>query len=125
VQDTTEDIKISLLSKNGAHMDLYVSLGKTASGGRNPINDSHDFSTRFMKGGNYMNAKTLVLPIALLQNTNAACKDFGYAEDDPCVLYIGVNCQEATKCEGEIELDYESKTPKRIYPGQTKHQIMQ
>jgi hypothetical protein len=77
-------------------MDVYVSLGLTASGGRTPTNASHDFSTRFMKGGNYMNAKALLLPIALLQNTNSACKDFGYAEEDPCVLYIGVNCQETT-----------------------------
>jgi hypothetical protein len=78
-----------------------------------------------MKGGNYMNAKALLLPIALLQNTNSACKDFGYTEEEACVLYIGVYCSETTKCEGEIELDYESKTPKRIYSGQTKHQIMQ
>lgn len=68
-----------------------------------------------------MNAKALLLPIALLQNTNAACKDFGYTEDEACVLYIGVYCSEQSRCEGEIELDYESKTPKRIYSGQTKH----
>jgi len=102
-----------------------VSLGLTASGGRNPNSTSYDFTSKFMKGGNYMNAKALLLPIALLQNTNSACKDFGYTEEEACVLYIGVYCSETTKCEGEIELDYESKTPKRIYSGQTKHQIMQ
>jgi hypothetical protein len=45
-----------------------------------------------MKGSNYKNSKALLLPIALLQNTNAACKDFGYAEDEACILYIGVYC---------------------------------
>ena len=44
-------------------------------------------------------------------------KYFGYTEEEACVLYIGVYCSETTKCEGEIELDYESKTPKRIYSG--------
>jgi hypothetical protein len=93
VQDTSDDIRISLMSKNG-HQDLYVSLGADAGGGRNPNSTNYDFTSKFMKGGNYMNGKALLLPIALLQNTNSACKDFGYAEEEPCVLYIGVYCSD-------------------------------
>lgn len=78
-----------------------------------------------MKGGNYMNGKALLLPIALLQNTNEACKDLGYAEDQACVINIAVYCSEMTVCLGQIELDYESRTPRRVYPGQTKHALMQ
>jgi hypothetical protein len=65
VQDTTDDIRISLMSKSGSQ-DLFVSLGLTPSGGRNPNSTSYDFTSKFMKGGNYMNAKALLLPIALL-----------------------------------------------------------
>jgi hypothetical protein len=92
VQDTTEDIRLSLLSKQG-HQDLYVSVGKK------PNITDYEFTSKFMKGGNYMQGKALLLPIALLQNTNSACKDLGYAEQDACVLYIAVYCMEsATEC---------------------------
>jgi hypothetical protein len=115
VQDTTEDIRISLMSKVGAQ-DIYVALGGSLAGKR-PDNISYDFTTKFMKGGNYMNGKALLLPIALLQNTNSACKDLGYAEEESCILYIGIQCMESIQCLGEIEVDYESRTPKRIYSG--------
>jgi len=71
-------------------MDLFVNLGSSNESSHHPTNLSFEFSTKFMKGGNYMNSKALLVPIALLQNTNPACKDFGYAEDQACVLYIGV-----------------------------------
>lgn len=55
---------------------------------------------------------------------NPACKDLGYAEDEACVLYIAVSCQDTVLCSGEVEVDYESHTPRRISPGKTKHSIM-
>ena len=55
---------------------------------------------------------------------NPACKDLGYAEEDPCVIYIGIQCQDSTKCESQIELEYDSMNAKRIYAGQTKHSQM-
>ena len=61
-----------------------------------PTNETYDFTTKFMKGSNYINGKALLLPIALLQNTNAACKDLGYAEDQACVINIAVYCSEYT-----------------------------
>lgn len=64
--------------------------------------------------------------MALLANTNPACRDLGYAEEESCVLQIAVHCQdEKQACSGSIELDYESVTPRRIYSGQTKHAILQ
>lgn len=60
-----------------------------------PDNITYDFTTKFMKGGNYLNGKALLLPIALLKNSNPSCSDLGYAEDDPCVLYIAIYCQES------------------------------
>ncbi len=106
-------------------MDLFINVGTNDTASHKPDNQHHDFTSKYMVGSNYMNSKAILLPIALLQNTNSACKDFGYAESDSCVLYIGVQCIEKQgECEGQFELDYETKTPKRVYPGQTKHQIM-
>ena len=117
MQETSDDIRISVMSNSGS-MDLYINVGTSDPVSQSPNNTNFEFSTKYMKGGNYMNSKSILLPIALLQNTNAACKDFGYAEDQSCVIYIGVQCADQKgECDGQIELDYESKTPKRVYPG--------
>ncbi len=65
-----------------------------------PTNETYNFTTKFMKGGNYMNGKALLLPIALLQNTNSACKDLGYAEEEACVINIAIYCSEYSTCLG-------------------------
>jgi hypothetical protein len=122
VQDTSEDIRISLLSRSG-HQDLYITLGEN----KYPTNETYDFTTKFMHGANYQQGKAILLPMALLANTNPACKDLGYAENEACVLQIAVYCSEekGQQCLGSIEIDYESRTPKRVYSGQVKHAIMQ
>jgi hypothetical protein len=121
VQDTSEDIRVSLLSRSG-HQELYVTVG----GQKVPTNETYDFTTRFMKGGNYKQGKALLLPTALLANTNPACRDLGYAEEEACVLQLAVHCAEtAANCSGQVEIDYESKTPRRVYSGQTKHALLQ
>lgn len=71
-------------------MDLFISLGSSEPSSHTPNETTHDFTSKYMRGGNYVNSKGIILPIALLQNTNSACKDFGYAENQACVLYIGV-----------------------------------
>jgi hypothetical protein len=48
---------------------------------------------------------------------NPACVDLGYAELDPCVIYIGIYCSENTDCEGTLDLEYENTEPKRITIG--------
>ena len=69
-------------------MDLYISVGQK----RSVSNDSYDFTSKFMKAGNYQQGKALLLPMALIANTNPACKDLGYAEEEACVLQIAVLC---------------------------------
>lgn len=86
------------MSSSGS-IDLYINVGSSDS--HTPNSTNFEFSTKYMKGGNYMNSKSILLPIALLQNTNAACKDFGYAEDQSCVIYIGVQCaNQKSECDG-------------------------
>jgi hypothetical protein len=69
VQEDTSggDIRLSLLSSAG-NQDLYVTVGNKDKDGkkRRPSNETYDFTTKFMQGGNYMNGKALLLPMMLL-----------------------------------------------------------
>jgi len=62
--DTTDDIRITLMNTQG-QMDLYINLGGSVNG-RKPTNESHEFTSKYMKGGNFKNSKAILLPIALL-----------------------------------------------------------
>lgn len=82
-----------------------------------PNETNYEFTTKFMKGDNFAKGKTLIIPAELIKKNNLACVDLGFAESEPCILYIGVYCLESTECTAQIELEYESKVPKKLYSG--------
>ena len=120
IQDLS-DLRVSLLAHG--HQDIFISAHPSLP---HPTNDTYDFTTKFLKGGNYQTGKSILLPMPLLQKSNPSCVDLGYTEKtDPCVIYIGIYCQEASECQSQVEIDYESSTtPKRLYSGQIKHAVM-
>lgn len=117
--ESAEDVKISLVTKG--HQDIFVSAN---SSNKNPSGDAYDFTTKFQKGGNYSNGKSLMIPSMLLGLLNPSCKDLGYAEDGPCALWIGVNCLEVSTCSAKIEISYENHSPKRVVAGVAKHSML-
>lgn len=58
---------------------------------------------------------------ALMKTVNPACVDLGYAEEDTCVIYIGVQCNEDSDCQSQLTLDYENDLPKKIVAGSPRH----
>ena len=94
-------------------MYVTVSPNKTLP----PTNETYDFTTKFLRGGNYAHGKSLFLPIALLKTLNPACIDLGYATEGNCILYISVYCQDTSSCSSDIEVDYESDVPRKVYSG--------
>jgi hypothetical protein len=49
---------------------------------------------------------------------NPACNDLGYAEEEPCVLYVGILCKEQSGCPSvKVELEYEDNRPKKLTTG--------
>eukprot|EP00347_Sterkiella_histriomuscorum_P020253 403338511 len=119
VLDNTQDIRISLITQG--HQDIFVSANPNV---KDPKNETADFSTKYQRGGNYTKGKTLIIPMDLIIQKNDACKDLGYAENNKCVLYVSVYCQDTKGCSSQIELEYDTQQPRRIYSGQSKHTIM-
>lgn len=88
---------------------------------KQPTDKDYEFTTKFLKGDSYSKGKTLIIPSELIKKNNAACVDLGYAETEACILHIGIFCAESYDCSSEIEIEYESKVPKKLYSGQRKH----
>jgi len=121
VVDNEQDIRIAVVTHG--HQELFV----VADPAKAELSlDSADFSTKTLKGENYEKGKTLLVPMQALKAKNPACEDLGFADDNPCVLYVGLYCMSKAgeDCQAQIELEYDTKTPKRVYPGQYKHSIM-
>lgn len=87
ILDNTQDIKLSLITTG--HQDIFVSANPN---NKNPTNETADFTTKYQTGSNFAKGKTLLIPMKLVINKNPSCKDLGYAEEDPCVIYIGIYC---------------------------------
>lgn len=59
-----------------------------------------------------------------MQMKNPSCVDLGYAEDEPCVIHIGLYCNQDSGCDGTFSIEYESDVPTLIQVGQSKHSTM-
>lgn len=97
---------------------MYVSLDPKV---KKPDVENYNFTTKFQKGGNFTGAKSLFLPTEIIQYFNPSCIDLGYAEKEPCVIYIGVFCSSTSECKGKLELEYGNYQPKQLVPGAIKH----
>jgi len=53
----------------------------------------------------------------LIKSLNPSCLDLGYADEEPCMLHIGIWCMDRNDCESLVELEYDTKMPKRVYSG--------
>ena len=82
-------------SSKSVNADFFVSI---QSQNKRPTSETNDYSTTSIVGSNYYGGKTLQVPANDLITNNPSCTDSGFAEDQPCAIYIGVLCENIWGC---------------------------
>lgn len=56
---------------------------------------------------------------------NPACVDLGFAEEESCVMYIGIECDEDSQCLPELSVEYQNSLPKKVVSGSPRHSSLE